>query len=262
MAESSSNPPSNSSAPIAEIELGPSKTDQFLDNHQTKIIILAILIALGVVAYVISQGLAEAEAQEAGAALLSAEQPADYQTVIKTWPESHAAASASILLADLQWPDSQPDSIATLEEFINNHPEHPTLATAKVSLGLRLLEQGKADEAGEILAEVADGDSYIAPLACIALGDIAKEAGESEEATQRYEKAQQGPSELGNAYKELATSRLLLVNAKPPVKIKPTLPEPKISPPVSPPVLEIPDTPAPKPAAPAVPKPAAPQNGN
>ena len=262
MAESSSNQPSNSSAPIAEIELGPSKTDQFLDNHQTKIIILAILIALGVVAYVITQGLAEAEAQEAGAALLSAEQPSDYQAVIKTWPKSNAAASASILLADLQWSDSQPDSIATLEQFINNHPGHPTLATAKVSLGLRLLEQGKTDQASEVLAEVADGDSYIAPLACIALGDIAKQAEKTEEAAQWYEKAQQDPSEVGNAYKDLATTRLLLVNAKPPVKIKPTLPEPIISPPVSPPVLEIPDTSEPKPATPAVPSPVSPQKSN
>ena len=247
MAESSSNSPSSTPGPIAEIDLGPSRLDQFLDNHQTKLIILAILIALGVVAYVIQQGLAEAEAQEAGSALLTAQNPDQYQAVINTWPESNAAASARLLLADLQWSDAQPDSIATLEEFISNDPEHPSLPTAKVSLGLRLLEQGKTAEASDILSEVADGESYIAPLACIALGDIAKAAGKGPEATQWYEKGQQNSSGQGNAFQGLAASRLLIVNAKPPTKITPALPAPAASDPsktkVSPLQLIKPDTP-------------------
>ena len=36
---------------------GPSKFEQFLENHQMKFIVLAILIALGVVGYVIWDGL-------------------------------------------------------------------------------------------------------------------------------------------------------------------------------------------------------------
>ena len=84
MAES----PSSSPAPIAEIDHGPSKLDQFLDAHTKKLVIAAILIALGVIAYVIYDGLAEAEAQEAGSALLVAEKTGDYQDVIKKWPES------------------------------------------------------------------------------------------------------------------------------------------------------------------------------
>jgi len=159
MAESSSQPTPETSAPIAEIDLGPSKLDQFMDNHQTKIIIAAILAAIGVVAYVIHDGLAEADANDAGAALLSAQEPNAYQEVIKTWPESNAAASARLLLADAQWPDSQPDSIATLEEFINNYPAHPSIGTAKTSLGLRLLDQGKTEQAQETLTEVAESDS-------------------------------------------------------------------------------------------------------
>ncbi len=226
MAEKSSSPASSAPAPIAEIDHGPSKLDQFLDNHQKKLIIAAVLIALGVVAYVIYDGLAEAKAQESGAALLGSKKVSEYQDVIKQWPDSKAAASALLLMADLQWADSQPDSIATLEDFIEKYPEHPALATAKTSLGLRLLEQGKTDQATAILSEVADSDTatYIAPLACIALGDIAKEAGKPQQAKTWYEKAQLDPNQEGNAFKDIAATRLTLVNAKPPTKIKPAPP--------------------------------------
>jgi TolA-binding protein len=248
MAESSSSP-SSAPAPIAEIDHGPSKLDQFLDAHTKKLVIGVVLIALSVIAYVVYDGLAEAEAQEAGAALLTAEKASDYQDIIKQWPESNAAASAMPLLADLQWEDSQPESIETLENFISQHPEHPSIATAKVSLGLRLLEQGKTADAVASLTEVAESDSetYIAPLACIALGDIAKAAGKTDDAKKWYEKAQEDPSEQGNTFKDTAAARLTLVNAKPPVKIKPALPIPPAPPstPVpAPPATTQPDTPA------------------
>lgn len=244
MAESSSQPTPETSAPIAEIDLGPSKLDQFMDNHQTKIIIAAILAAIGVVAYVINDGLAEADANDAGAALLSAQAPNDYQEVIKTWPESNAAASARLLLADAQWPDSQPDSIATLEEFINNYPAHPSIGTAKTSLGLRLLDQGKTEQAREILTEVAESDSYsyIAPMASIALGDIAKAAGQTADASEWYEKAQLDSAGHGNAFQGLAADRLRLANAKPPTKVKPSLPPVQEAQTLSPLKLEVPDT--------------------
>ena len=244
MAESSSQPTPETGAPIAEIDLGPSKLDQFMDNHQTKIIIAAILAAIGVVAYVINDGLAEADANDAGAALLSAQKPNDYQEVIKTWPESNAAASARLLLADAQWPDSQPDSIATLEEFINNYPAHPSIGTAKTSLGLRLLDQGKTEQAQEVLTEVAENDSYsyIAPMASIALGDIAKAAGQTADASEWYEKAQLDSAGHGNAFQGLAAARLLLVNAKPPTKIKPSLPAVEKAKKLSPLKLEVTDT--------------------
>ena len=244
MAETSPNPSPQSPAPIAEISLGPSKLDQFLDNHQTKLVIAAIFIAIGVVAYVIYDGLAQAEADDAGAALLVAQKPADYQEIINTWPGSNAAASAQLLIAQAQWPDSQPDSIASLETFISNHPRHPSIGTAKTSLGLRLLDQGKTQEATEILTEVAENNAYayMVPMACIALGDIAKDAGQKDEATQWYEKAQRGTDGQGNAFQGLASARLLLVNAEPPAKVKPALPAADASQQHTPLNLQAPDT--------------------
>ena len=244
MADSSSNPTPDTGVPIAEIDLGPSKLDQFLDNHQTKIIILAILLGIGVVAYVIYDGLAQAKANDAGAALLSSQQSDDYEEVIKAWPESNAAASARLLLADIQWSESKDDSITTLEEFIASYPDHPSIGTAKTSLGLRLLDQGNTDQARDILAEVAENDtySYIAPMAAIALGDISKAAGDTKKAAEWYEKAQLDEAGYGNAFQSLASARLALVNAKPPQKIKPTLPKTEDAPKLTPLKLEAPDT--------------------
>ncbi len=248
-------------APIAEIDHGPSKLDQFLDAHTKKLIIAAILIALGVIGYVIWDGLAEAKAHEAGSALVTARKIPEYQDVIKKYPDTNSAASAHPLLADLQWADSQPDSIESLREFITKYPEHPALATAKVSHGLRLLAQGKTDDAKETLTEVAESESasYIVPLACIVLGDIAKAANDPKKAKEWYEKAQDDPTGQGNTFKGMAAARLALVNAKPPVKIKPALPEPAkppVTPGATPPAPPTP--PAPAPSAPETPQTPAP----
>ena len=216
--------------PIAEIDHGPSKFEQFLDNHQKKIIIAAILLAIGLLGYVVWSGLEQKKQHEAGAALSKADEIPDYQDIIKKYPESATAASALPLLADMQWQDSQPDAIQTLQDFLAQHPEHPSAHTAQVSLGLRLLEQGKTDAAKEQLAEIAEShpDSYIAPLACIALGDIAKSNNEIAEAKDWFEKAK-GDGNQSNAYSDIAVARLRIVNAQPPVKIngsngKPALP--------------------------------------
>ena len=246
-----------SPTPIAEIDHGPSKFDQFLDQHTTKLIIGAILIALGAVGFVIYSGLAEAKAEEAGSALTAAESISDYQDVIGQWPESKSAESATLLLAGAQAEESPEDAIQTLRDFIDKYPEHSAVATAKVSLGLKLAEQGSSDEAVTLLTEVADdaSASYISPLASISLGDIAKSAGNSEEAKSWYEKALEDVSDQGNTYADTAQARLLLVNAAPPTKVKPAPPAPiipKAPSPIAPtaptpnvpkPNLEIPDSP-------------------
>ena len=242
-----------SPTPFAEIDHGPSKLDLFLDAHQKKLIATAILLAIGVIAYVIYSGIAKGEAEDAGAALLTAEKPEAYQEVIDKWSTSKAAASAMPLMADTQGEKSPEKAIETLKSFIDNHSDHPTVDTAKVNLALRLLEQGKTSEAKEILTDVADNesDSYIAPLAFISLGDIAKAEGKKDEAKTWYEKATEDPTAQGNTYADAATNRLALVNALPPKKVKPAAPAPVVAPKAATPV---PAVVPPVPKAPATPK--------
>ncbi|BDS06136.1 hypothetical protein NT6N_11760 [Oceaniferula spumae] len=238
--------------PIAEIDHGPSKLDQFLDKHTAKLVIGAIVIALGVIGYVIYAGVERSKHEAAGSALNAAESVGGYQDVIKEWPGSKAAVSAQLLLAGAQWEDSQADAIKTLQDFLADHSDHPASATAKVSLGLRLLEQGKTDEATTVLTEVANDDtaSYISPLAIITLGDIAKAAGKNDEAKNWYQKATADNTGQGNTFADTAKSRLDLVNAVPPTKIKPTAPDPAVPPaPPAAPGLPTPGLPLP-PASP------------
>lgn len=239
--------------PIAEIDHGPSKLDQFLDQHTSKLVIGAILIALGVIGYVIYSGLARADQEEAGAALNAAETSSEYQNVISKWPKTKSAESAMLLLAGVQWEDSQSEAIQTLRDFLAEHPEHPAAATAKVSLALRLVEQGKSADATSLLTEVANDENsaYIAPLALITLGDIAKAAGHTDEATTWYEKAAEDTTGQGNTYASTAKARLSLVNAVPPTKVKPAPPAPTL-PPATPSPPSLPTTPAATPA-PALP---------
>jgi len=221
-----------SPTPFAEIDLGPSKLDQFLDAHQKKLIIAAILIALGTIAYVVYTGIAKGNAEDAGALLLKAEKAEDYQAVIKKWPNSKAASTAHLLMAQVQVEKTPKEAVQTLKDFIDANPKHPAVATAKVSLALLLVDQGNADEATPLLTEVVDDETagYIAPLACISLGDIAKAAGKKDEAKTWYEKAKDESAESSNSFADAAEARLALVNALPPKKIKPAPPAPPAPP--------------------------------
>ena len=244
--------------PIAEIDHGPSKLDQFLENHQTKLILAAVAIALGVLGYVVWAGLDQSKQNEAGSKLIEADEIADYQDVIKQYPDSTAASSAMLLLANAQWQDSQPDTIQGLQDFLTQNPEHPAAHTASVSLGLKLLEQGKTSEAKEQLSSIADShpDSYIAPLACIALGDIAKSEGQIDIAQNWYEKAKKD-NDKNNVFIQMADTRLSIVRAQPPTKIKPTPPVPTVPPAPAVPNLPTPGQPSIVPT-PTAPIPAAP----
>ena len=103
------------------------------------------------------------------------------QAVISEHADTHAARSATILLADLQWKEGQQDAaITTLRTFIDSNPDHPALATARASLGSKLMAQGKNADAATLYQEIADDPKsrYLAPYAMISLGDLAKVAGD------------------------------------------------------------------------------------
>ena len=62
----------DSPTPIAELDQGPSKFEEFLEKNQKKLIILALLVLIGVIAYVFYTGLEKKKANEAGAAFMEA----------------------------------------------------------------------------------------------------------------------------------------------------------------------------------------------
>lgn len=230
-----------SSTPLAEISQGPSAFEQFLDRNQKNLIILTILLVIGGAATVVYRGIEKSRQETAGADLNKAADLAALQAVIKDHSDTHAASSAMILLADRQWSDGQQDAaITTLRNFIAANPEHPAFATAKASLGSKLMAQGKAADATAVFQEIADDPKarFIAPYALISLGDLAKNAGDLEKAESSYSRVKKDFPE--SSFADTANKRIATLKAKPPVEVEP--------PPAPAPAPKA-DTPAPVPAA-------------
>lgn len=214
-------------APLAEISQGPSAFEQFLDRNQKNLIILSILIALGTGAYVVYSGIEESKEITAGNALNKAEDLASLQAVVSDHAQTKASQSAMILLADKQWSEGQQEAaLATLRNFISANPKHPGLGSAKASLGAKLMAQGKSADAATILQELADDPTqrFTAPFALIALGDMARAAGDAAKAETFYNKVKTDFS--SSSYAQEATKRAASLKAKAPVEIAPP-PAPK-----------------------------------
>ncbi|WP_411847382.1 tetratricopeptide repeat protein [Roseibacillus persicicus] len=266
MSEESKSISDATPSPLGEIEHGPSKFDQFMEKNMKKLILLALLIVVAVAAFVITSQLKEAKHREAGNALSQAESPADYKKVAADYPGSAASGSAQILMAGQLWEEGkESEAIETLKSLASDS-DHPAAMQAKFSLASILLKQGKVEEAKTSYeAIVADSSAkYLHPLSLIALGDIAKAAGEEEKAKEYYQRKIDDYQEYAD--QGIAVTRLNLVGVDAPEKVSPPpAPEPtapgaesgmpsSFTTPIAPPVAS-PVTP-PAPAAPAVETPA------
>lgn len=238
-----SAPTPDSPTPLAEISHGPSAFEAFLDRNQKNLVILAVLLAIAAGALVVYRGIEDSREQGAGEAMVKATDLASLQEVIRDHANTRAGQSAMILLADRQWNEGQQDAaIETLRKFIAANPEHPALGSAKASLGAKWMAQGKTAEAAAVFEEVAAEarHAYVAPYALIALGDMAKAAGDPAKAEGYYGRVKSDFPE--SRFVMSADQRLASCKAKPPVEIEP--------PPAPAP------TPAPTPAPEATPAPA------
>ena len=208
-------------APLAEINLGPSKFEQFLDNNQKT---LAVLLAVAVVAsavYIVIRGVEKSREQSAGAALSKAADSAALQEVISNHANTNAAASAKLLLADMQASDNKPDAaIKTLQDFIATNTDHPAKPTASAKLAAKLMGENKTAEASTIFQDLVSDPKarYIAPYALICLGDIAKAGGDPIKAESFFNQVKTEFPE--SSFASLAAERLATVKTKPPVEVE------------------------------------------
>lgn len=212
----------DSPVPLAEISQGPNAFEAFLDRNQKGIAVFAVLLALGAVALVVQRGLETNRQEDAGAALVKAEDLASLQAVVDGHKDTHAAASAMVLLANSQWTASKQDeAIGTLRKFISENPDHAAIPTAKASLGAKLMAQGKSGDASKVFDELVSDPAaaYIAPFALVSLGDIAKAEGDLTKAESSYEKVKNDFPDSN--FSETATRRIGLLKAKQPVEIAP-----------------------------------------
>lgn len=214
--------------PFAELDNGPSKFEEFLENNQKSLIAGSIAVFLGVLGYVGYNGYVEMKYSDAGSALTAATDATEMQTVISTYGDTPSAAAATLLLANQQAEESAEKSIETLSNFVNTYTTHPALPSAATKLGLALLNQGKLTEAQAQLSAVVDMENaeFVIPAAQLGLGDIAKANGDIAKAKELYTKV----SDLTNGgveaiqkysqYASLANSRLRFLEASAPNEVE------------------------------------------
>ncbi|MGA0845729.1 MAG: tetratricopeptide repeat protein, partial [Luteolibacter sp.] len=178
--------------PLAEITHGPSAFERFLDRNQKLLAVLGILLVIATAAWVVYSGIQKSHQETAGAALQKATDLSAIRKVIDEFPDTPAASSAMILLANAQWDDNQQDTaIQTLRDFISAQPKHPAIATAQASLGSKLMQQGKSADAASAFQAIIDNptSTYLDGFALISLGDLAKSAGDLDRAETYYQRA-------------------------------------------------------------------------
>ncbi|MCH7225873.1 tetratricopeptide repeat protein [Haloferula sp. A504] len=218
-------PTSDHASPIGEITHGPSSFEQFLDRNQKAMIVLGLVLALGVGAWVVISGMEEGKRLAAGEALVGADDVSAMQDVVKNHPGTPAAASAAVLLSDMQWDEGQQSAaIETLRGEIEANPDHPATVPARARLATRLLQQGDRESASARFEEIVErpDSAYLAPYALLSLSEIAREEGRIEEAKELLERAAEDYPD--NPLRWLVTQAISYVDFEMPEAVDPPAP--------------------------------------
>jgi TolA-binding protein len=121
----------------------------------------------------------------AAESLGKAKNPQDYQDVIARYPGTPAGASAYLLLAETQRNEKKfAEANASLQAFIEKHPQHDFVPTAQLAMAANLESMGKYDEALSIYQQIASKypNTYQAPLALISQVPLLKAKNRIEDA--------------------------------------------------------------------------------
>lgn len=230
--------PTTHPLPLGEIVQGPSAFEQFLDNNQKLIAVSAIAIALGIGGFMVYRTIEKDKAASAGAAYSSAKDIAELEKVKIDYAGTPSAVTAALAISEKLWSNGQQDeAISTLQEIIEKFPKHPGSAVAQNTLGHRLLAQGKTGDASVAFQAVIDRDdaNYLTPTATIALGDIAKKAGDLGKAATLYKSISKDFAD--SPFANIAAERVKFLHFQAPVEVEaaPVVSEP-------PPLLITPDS--------------------
>ncbi len=229
------------------------ETQVFWNRFKTPILLSLGIVLLGLAGYVGYRIYITHRDDSAAALLAQAKTPPEFEKVISQYSGSGAAVSAYLLLAAQQREKQQfAEANQTLEKFVNAHPKHELVTTAKMAMAANSQALGKMDEALEGYRRIAADYalSYNAPLALIAEVPLLKAKGQIAEARQVCETIL---TQYRESYAATEAQRLLQT-------LKPAAPAPAASaaPAASPaPAVAVPSASASASASPAAPAPAA-----
>src|SRR4051812_31935852 len=143
-------------APEPAVQAAPlSPTEQFLERNFKKIIWGLALVAAALLVVAVSRHFSRQSELEAAAAFTSAKTVEDCDIVAQKYAGRKAAGNALLLKASLLWDAGKKESsVAALQDFIKNQPEHPLLPDAQVALGSKQALLGDKDAARKTLEAV------------------------------------------------------------------------------------------------------------
>jgi predicted negative regulator of RcsB-dependent stress response len=180
----------NPAAP--ETPAGPvpaSPVEQFLEANFKKIIIALAAVVLLLLIIGASRHFSRQTELEAAQKFTSAKTVEDCDVVAQQYAGTQAAGNAILLKAALLWDAGKKESsVAALQDFIKNQPDHLLLPNAKVSLGSKQASLGDNDVARKTLEAVVHDypKTESAAAAQAELGDLLWAEGKVDEAKKVY----------------------------------------------------------------------------
>lgn len=182
--------------PLAQINIGPTAFEEFLDRNQNRLIMAAILfILLGAGAIVAHNMKVDKEARAAAAVTACYDEvtrkydPEALSKVRVEFDGTPAAETAVYLHALSLWDAGKTEeSLKELEGFTVEYNGHPLMTQAVFLLAGRELQSGSKEKAQANYEKVAaSGDKVYAPVALMTLGDLARVAGDTDKAKAYYD---------------------------------------------------------------------------
>jgi predicted negative regulator of RcsB-dependent stress response len=160
-------------------------------RFRNEIIAAAAILLLALGGFIGYRIYVDRQASAASALLSSARTVEDYKRVIANYPNTPAGASAYLLLAEAQRSEKKfAEANTTLETFVDKHPEHELVPSARMAMAANLESMGKTDEALSIYGQIAAKypKNFNAPLALVSAVPLLKAKHRDEEARQMCER--------------------------------------------------------------------------
>lgn len=223
---------------IGEIELGPSRHEQFLNSHYKKLIVAAVAFMLLVSAAIVFITWRNGQESNGAASLVSAIKSASSEGAVSAadydaatlaelpakYSGTHAAVTSELLRGmQLIEGGQEQEGAAILEAFINSTDVDILRVRAQAFLAGHYMSGDEAQKQKALTLWQAVSRAGFSPylaLSYLTLGDIAKEAGEIEQARGYYNKLQ---ADCPNSpLTAVAQQRLLILGVDAPVPVEPT----------------------------------------
>ncbi len=223
---------------IGEIELGPSKQEQFLNKHYKKLIVGGIVFMVAVSAGICISSFYQ-QHQTAGSHELfsaakvrttgAAADVSDYDakalaTVLEEYSDTDAAATAALMegLSLLQGEGTAERGLSRLEGVAASAQNEFVRARSLSAIASYYMDEGKAEQAVAAWKKVTQlpTNAYTA-LAYVSLGDLARNAGDIEAARAYYDLLAKECPTSTLTRSQVAEMRMLVLNADDPTPVKP-----------------------------------------